>query len=93
MPGIDGIEVAKGLRQQPGLCHTPIVFYSGVPELREKALKAAGEGKGFFAQKGSPILEIETLVGKLLGERFKVLRDSAPAWARRRATTKPDWGF
>lgn len=86
MPGVDGIEVARGLRRQPVLCHTLIVFYSGVPELRKAALRVAGEGKGFFAQKGSPIVEIETLVGELLGERAQVLRDSVPAWARRKGS-------
>lgn len=83
MPGIDGLEVARGLRRESGLCHTPIIFFSGVPELRDWALKAAGNERAFFFLKGSPMTEMESLVGSVLSERLQVLRDSLPTWARR----------
>ncbi len=42
MPGMDGFEVCKQLRADPGLCHTPILIMTAMslPDLEAKGIEA-----------------------------------------------------
>lgn len=83
MAEVSGIEAATALRREAGLRYTAVVFYSGASELRDPALKAAGNERAYFVEKGLPITEIAELVRKLLSERLNFLRDSLPGWVQR----------
>jgi len=79
MPGRSGIEIAAMLRNEPWLRHRPIVFFTGMLETEQAALKAASEGPVAFVVKGEGGM-LET-VERLLSERLARYRIYAAARA------------
>jgi CheY-like chemotaxis protein len=77
MPGRSGIEVAAMLRNEPWLRHLPIVFFTGMLETAQAALKAASEGPVAFVVKGEGGI-LET-VERLVSERLTLYRALAVA--------------
>jgi CheY-like chemotaxis protein len=71
MPGQDGYAVARQIREEPGLRHRPILFYSGNKEVIEAALRAASGGPADFLQKGLPVNTLESAVRSLTAERLE----------------------
>jgi CheY-like chemotaxis protein len=78
MPGRDGLSVARQIRQEPWLRHRPIIFFSGMSDRAEAALKAAGEGPTEFLKKGVSLDVIVETVQRLASERLKLYK-AAPA--------------
>jgi CheY-like chemotaxis protein len=70
MPGRDGLEIARQLREEPWIRHRPIIFYSGMSRVEEAALKAGGDGPTKFLQKGAPMSVVEKIVRDFLAERL-----------------------
>jgi CheY-like chemotaxis protein len=70
MPGPDGFALARELRQQAWLCHRPIIFYSGLVNVEELALKAGLGGPTQFLPKGVPLSVIEQTVRRFTAERL-----------------------
>jgi CheY-like chemotaxis protein len=70
MPGRDGLEVARQLREEPWIRHRPIIFYSGMTCSENAALKASGAGPAKFLQKGVPLGVLEKTARELLAERL-----------------------
>jgi CheY-like chemotaxis protein len=74
MPGRDGLAVARQIRQEPWLRHRPIIFFSGMSEKAEAALKAAGDGPTEFLQKGVPLSVIVETVQRVASERLQLYK-------------------
>jgi CheY-like chemotaxis protein len=70
MPGQDGYAIAKQLREEPGLRHRPIIFFSGMPGNVEVALKAARGGPAELIEKGTPFAIIEEAIRRHTSERL-----------------------
>lgn len=64
MPGMDGIEVARRLRADPGTRHTPIVLMSAANRLRERAHEAPVDA---LLPKPFDLEHVLTLVAHLAG--------------------------
>lgn len=63
MPSLYGYEVAKAVRQDPELCHVPVVLYSSVDEEDVDWQEA---GANFFLQKPIDICALPELLQNLI---------------------------
>jgi sigma-B regulation protein RsbU (phosphoserine phosphatase) len=65
MPGMDGYEVCRRLRQQPGTAEVPIMFLSSLEDVREKA-RGFEAGANDYLTKPFEMLEVKARVRSLL---------------------------
>lgn len=70
MPGRDGFALVREIRQEPWLCHRPIIFYTGLPNVEEASMKAGLGGPTAFLQKGVPFSVIEQTVRDFVPEHL-----------------------
>ncbi len=66
MPGIDGFELTRKIKDRPELSHIPIIILTayGSPEMEQKAKEVGCDG---FLYKPADILQIRTTVRQFLG--------------------------
>jgi len=69
-PGQDGFALVRELRQEPWLCHRPIIFFTGLQNVEEQALKAGLGGPTEFLEKGVPLSVVEQTVRRHTAERL-----------------------
>ena len=69
MPGRSGIELAAMIRKDPGLCESPILFFTGIEDTAPAAIRAATGGPAAFLLKGAPMTAIVETVERLVAER------------------------
>ncbi|MDB6151153.1 MAG: hypothetical protein JWQ44_2601 [Chthoniobacter sp.] len=72
MPGQNGFEVARQLRQEPWLRQRPIIFFSGTNFAPETLRKAAEGGPTEFLAKGVPLSVIVETVTRATLERVQL---------------------
>ena len=76
MPGRDGFDLVRELREEPWLRHRPVIFYSGLPNVEELALKVGLGGPTEFLPKGVPLSVVEEAVRRCAAERLDVFKAS-----------------
>lgn len=78
MPGIDGFEVARRIRREPGFSHIPILILTGASQLGDK-LEAFNAGADDFLTKPFEVDELAARLAALLrrADVFKGARDQA----------------
>lgn len=74
MPGVNGLEVAKLIRGERWLRHRPIIFYTGVPDVKLACYKAGGGGPTVFVPKGTPLRDLQHSVEGLIAPRLELFR-------------------
>ena len=77
MPGINGIEVAKALHQDPATTHIPIIMLTAKSQETDKAQGARPRRLYLSSQAVQP-LELRRKVRKSLGKRYEQSDDHAP---------------
>ena len=77
MPGRDGLDLVREIREAPWLRHRPIIFLSGLPNVEELALKVGFGGPTEFLPKGVPLSVIEETVRRLTAERLDLFKTSS----------------
>ncbi len=70
MPGMDGFEVCKRIKENPGLNEIPIVFFTALKENTENRLKALEAGGEAFLTKPIDINELTAQVRAMLKIRI-----------------------
>jgi two-component system alkaline phosphatase synthesis response regulator PhoP len=83
MPGRSGVEIARMIRNEPWLCHRPILFFTGMVGAERTALKSASEGPTKFLLKGEHPRTILATVEALVEERLSQYRAALAAANRR----------
>jgi CheY-like chemotaxis protein len=74
MPGRDGFDLVREIRQEPWLRHRPIIFFSGLTDVEEASLKAGIGGPTEFLQKGVPLSVIEQTIRRSAAERLALFK-------------------
>lgn len=75
MPELDGMDLARAIRQEPWLRHRPIVFYTGLSHRAKECYRAGGEGPTVFLPKGTSIQDIHVAVEQLVAPRLELYRE------------------
>lgn len=65
LPGVDGVEVARAIRQKPGGEHTRLLFFSALPQERI-ATEISMLDPVAYIQKPVPIVELQQVLGAAL---------------------------
>lgn len=64
MPGIDGLTAARRVREEPGLCGTPVIIISALDTLEVRS-EVVGAGYG-YVPKPFDFDQLKTLIGSIL---------------------------
>lgn len=75
MPGVDGVELARAIRQEPWLRHRPLVFYTAMSQREKECWRAGGEGPTAFVPKGTSLQDVLAAVEQLVAPRLEVFRE------------------
>ena len=76
LPGLDGMEVLRRIKQDPGLAHIPVIVMTGRQETADK-LQAFEAGAADYVTKPFALVEMRARVGSVL--RAKRLQDELSA--------------
>lgn len=77
MEEMNGITLARRIREEPWLRHRPIIFFSGTEPV-QLSLNPGLDGPVEFLRKGSPIAAIERTVRQHASERLALYNSSKP---------------
>ena len=76
LPDLNGLEICRRLKADPGTAELPVVFFSGQSERAEEALKLGAEA---FLVKPNDIIRLPDCLGQILASRATAQGIAKPA--------------